>query len=495
MTRTSASARGQVLPLACIVFLTCALMMMASFSVANAVHERTRIQAAADAHAFTVATLEARGFNTMAFMNRAIAGAMVAEMGIHAWRALARHNVNMYQAGMIAFFVIAAMEFAQCPKFQLQHCVHGFKALIIAFKYMKAYKSNKSALEGKDQQWKDAVKAYSELIKKINGDQKSILDRVKQEIGIASVTLNQMLQATAPKASINFMIHDYNKKGFACALEGSNFDDECEAPSWKSVGTVKSADERTKIMESAAMAARPKWQVGSLFERSASDTGYKGSNPIGIPVYNPDKMMDIQGKGSNSMYMFVGMANKSSVSNNRISASSGMGIGIATWQDGVGPLFVMDASPPSTQSEYEGVPCDGSGGCFINFRLATQGGETDYGQPATYGVITQDLRKMRARDEQPWEIDGSGTVKMPNGDGTFKYVPEGQGFGVAKGKAYFHQLDSWAAPPNLFDPFWRAKLHPFVRDELKEILQKAGDSYGYQVANNGQTAIEGVVSQ
>ena len=42
MTRTL-RARGQVLPLACVVLLVCALMMMASFSVANAVHERTRI--------------------------------------------------------------------------------------------------------------------------------------------------------------------------------------------------------------------------------------------------------------------------------------------------------------------------------------------------------------------------------------------------------------------------------------------------------------------
>ena len=98
---------------------------------------------------------------------------------------------------------------------------------------------------------------------------------------------------------------------------------------------------------------------------------------------------------------------------------------------------------------------------------ATEGGETDYGQPATYGVITQDLRKLRNGADRPWETGRLG-VKMPAGTGKWKYVPEGQGFGVAKAKAYFHQLDKWSAPPNLFDPFWRAKLHPFVRDELKE---------------------------
>ena len=128
-------------------------------------------QAAADAHAFTVATLEARGFNTMAFMNRAIAGAIVAEMGIHAWRALRLHNVNMYRAG---FYRLprGRGDGVRAVQVQLQHCLHGFQALRIAFQYSSEYNSKKSALEGKDQQWKEAVKEYSEMIKKINKDQK-----------------------------------------------------------------------------------------------------------------------------------------------------------------------------------------------------------------------------------------------------------------------------------------------------------------------------------
>ena len=490
MTRTLSPARGQVLPLACVVLLTCAVMMMASFSVANAVHERTRIQAAADAHAFTVATLEARGMNTVAFMNRAIAGAIVAEMGIHAWRALARHNVNMYYAGMEAFIFVGIIEIGKCPKFNFQHCVHAFQAWKIAADYYKTYKNKKSELEGKDQQWKDAVTAYSDLIKTINGDQKKILDKVKSEIGMSSVTLTQMLKKTAPQASVNMQVHDYNKKNFACALEGSSFDDECEAPSWKSVGTVSSAGDRTKVMESAAMAARTKWEVGSMFERSASDTGYRGSIPIGIPVYNPSKMMDIQSEG---MYLMIGMSNNASVDNNKIKAESGVGVVIVTWKHGFGVGYAESGEPPSSP-EYEGVPCDGSGGCFINFRLINQGGESDYGQPATYGVINQDLRTMRNGADRPWEINGTGEVKMPNGDGKFKYVPSGQGYGVAKGKTYFHQLDKWSAPPNLFDPFWRAKLHPFIREELKDVLGKVGDSNGQQIIGSGQTAVEGVVN-
>ncbi len=209
-----------------------------------------------------------------------------------------------------------------------------------------------------------------------------------------------------------------------------------------------------------------------------------------MPIYNPSKMMDIQSEGT---YMIAGLSNSTNAANNKVSAKSGMAFGFAQWKDGIGPLIVTEGSM-SSPSEYEGVPCDGSGGCFINFRLAEQGGETDWGQPATYGAIKQDLRLMRDGKDRPWELGGKGEVKMPGQEGKWKYVPEGQGYGVAKAKAYFHQLDNWSAPPNLFDPFWRAKLHPFIRDELKEVLQKVGDSNGQQIISSGQTAVEGVIN-
>ncbi|MGV3621855.1 MAG: hypothetical protein ACO1OB_13610, partial [Archangium sp.] len=158
---------------------------------------------------------------------------------------------------------------------------------------------------------------------------------------------------------------------------------------------------------------------------------------------------------------------------------------------GVGVGVVASGRPPSTTSDYKGVPCDGSEGCFINFRLAEEGGETDWGQPATYGAVTQNLRKMRNGQQGPWEIDNKGEVQMPGTTSKFKYVPDGEGYAVAKGKAYFHQLGSWAAPPNLFDPFWRAKLHPFIREEMKDVLKEAGDTNGEQMLG-GQTPVEGV---
>ncbi|PZR08890.1 MAG: hypothetical protein DI536_23660 [Archangium gephyra] len=466
-------------------------MMMASFSLANAVHERTRIQAAADSVAFTTATIEARAFNTVAFMNRAIAGAMVAEMGIHAWHSLAKHNVNMYQAGAMAFVIVGITELAQCPKFNIPHCIHAFQAWRIAAKYTREYRSKKSDLQGKEQKFKDAVTKYSEAIKKTYDAQKETLKNAKDAIDGPGMLVKNIAQITAPKAQI--LKVDMNAKGFACAVEGSDFDDECEVGGWKQKGTVKSVDERIKVMESAAMAVRNQWEKGTILERSASADGYRGQNPIGMPVLNPSNMMDIQ--GNEGTYMELGAPNSASVSNNSISSQSGAGFVLVTWKHGVGVGVVASGRPPSTSNEYKGIPCDGNDGCFINFRLAEEGGETDWGQPATYGAVKQGLRKMGAKSADgkggPWELGEKGEVKMPGTDAKFKYVPNGDGYAVAKGKAYFHQLGSWAAPPNLFDPFWRAKLHPFVREEMKEALKAAGDPNGPDMLT-GQTPVEGV---
>lgn len=494
--------RGQVLVMACLTFLLLAISMMASFSISHAVHERVRLQIAADAHAFTVATLEARGFNTIGYMNRAIAGGIVAELGLHAWYAIAKRDVSMYNAGFIAFLQVAAMEFAQCPKFQIQHCIHGIKALKIAFKYNKEKRSKQSDLQSKNQDWKEAVKGFSDMIKEVYKDEKELLDKVKSEIGDMSPTLMSIGNKTAPKATSKGM-KKYNVSGLACAVEGSSFDDECKPASWKKAGSVSSASNRTKVMEEAANAARPKFEVGRQAHRGLSGTGYKtvpvipamgGTEmpDIPIPVMNPDKMMDIQGNKGTYMELGFGAQNVE-VKNNRISSSVPRHIVMVQWEDGMGMWYTDGAS---IQGDYEGVPCNGGGGCFINYRMgpATTGtdDDSDYGQPATYGAYTQDLRTLGKGGKGAWEIEGKGEVKMPGGTGTWKYVPNNDGFAVAKGKTYFHQLGAWDVPPNLFDPMWRAKLQPFIRKEFEEILRTAGDQQGANLAGESGTSVEGV---
>ncbi len=509
---TNRSPRGQVLALACLTFLLLALTLMASFSVSHAVHERIRIQAAADAQAFSIATLEARGFNTIAYMNRAIAAGIVAELALHAWRAIASRDASMYQAGFFSFLMVAAMEFAKCPKFQIQHCIHGIQALRIAFKYNSKYRNAKNDVESKDSKWRDAVKGYSDMIKAIYKDEKDILDKLKGEIAGGSM-LSSLKAVSAPKASQKDF-EKFNVTNLACAVEGSSFDDKCEALPWKKTVGVLAANERTLVMESAAKAARLPFEIGRGQSRSLSASGYHSTDAIddSIPAQmgfipslllapmdidisnNPQNMMDVQSEGSYKEISFL--AEKVDVNNNKITSSEPISIVVVEWKDGNG-IWITKGSVPSS-SEYEGVPCNGSGGCFINFRTAGKSNppddDTDYGQPATYGGMSVDLRVLsKGGGKGAWEIDGKGEVQMVGAKKKFKYVPGQDAYAVAKGKTYFHQLgqDGWKAPPNLFDPFWRAKLHPFLRKELSEALSEAGDSPGQQVIDSAGTSVEG----
>jgi hypothetical protein len=70
-SRRRRSERGQVLPLAAIGLLATVLAVLATVNLSEAVHRKIRLQATADAAAYTAAAMEARTFNYIAFLNRA----------------------------------------------------------------------------------------------------------------------------------------------------------------------------------------------------------------------------------------------------------------------------------------------------------------------------------------------------------------------------------------------------------------------------------------
>jgi hypothetical protein len=295
------------------------------------------------------------------------------------------------------------------------------------------------------------------MIKKVHEDQKGILDKVKSAIN-GGLVLQRIQSKSAPNALME-RFDEFNKAGLACAVEGSNFDSDCQAGSmsWKKTVGVLGAGERTKIMESAAKAARNPLEIGRMGSRSLSQDRFHSSDPLtdalmpSSPISimlnpldtdvsnNPKNMMEIQGNEGSYREMSI-------LAQNLASASQ----------------------PPDD--------------------------DTDYGQPATYGGMSQDLRTIKGGGKGAWEIDDKGEVQMPGTNKKMKYVPSNRAYAVAKGKTYFHQLGSngWQVAPNMFDPFWRAKLHPFLRKELAETLNKIGDSKGQEVINQSQTSVEGV---
>lgn len=496
--------RGQVLVLACLSMLMIGLMLMLSFNVTQAIHEKVRIQATADAQALSTATLEARALNTMAFMNRSIAGAMVAEMAIHAWWTIAESEVGMLSGGNIAMLQVAGVESGMCSPYQPQHCKDAAEAAKIAMKYQQKNQSYKGKLNGLKGSFQSAVSGLQGMMKSLYADQKKVLNNTKNEIAVTSQTFRNLKSLSAPRAQY-LDVNGMNVSEFACALEGSDFDGQCQGQSWKSAGQKSSDGQRGMIMESAAMAARPKFEIGNAYWRQLGHGDFNAGGasapamdmPMPKALNDPREPKNIQSEGT---FKVTGMTMpktwaKSNKVGAEISPQAPSMVNI-TWRHGSGVGIVGDPGPQRKKesgSPYVGLPCGGDN-CFINFRANTNS-NGDFGQPATYGALRQDLRLQLNGQRGPWEVnkDGSGTIKIKlqrNRETRLVLVPQGQAYAVAKGKTYFHQLGSWQTPPNMFDPFWRAKLQSFQKDELRSLLSRIGDTQGANIIGSGG-AIEG----
>jgi hypothetical protein len=107
-----------------------------------------------------------------------------------------------------------------------------------------------------------------------------------------------------------------------------------------------------------------------------------------------------------------------------------------------------------------------------------------YGQPAVYGYAKHKLEVNEAGGLQPWTITASGKTKPDlhklhgaieelnmNGGST----DAGEATAISKALVYYHRPGYWKEPPNLFNPFWRVKLHPFGGTEASKVAIAAGD--------------------
>jgi hypothetical protein len=261
--------------------------------------------------------------------------------------------------------------------------------------------------------------------------------------------------------------------------------------------------ERSKSMQNTANAARGLFNTKGGGGAMLGHEDFKGQSPFS--VRNPPKMMDIQGSGTyqatyvpGAFQSRVGDSEFSKDSNNselalNVGSATGGGVVNVQWRHGRGAWF-LGSSVFSSQGggEHRGAVGDDHPefktiaqiqreATFISFNGHTNpAAENDWGQPNAYGAVTQDLRLLQKGGRGAFEVakNGSGTINIRIGQEQRKItlVPANTGVAVGKAKAYFHQLGAdWKLPPNGFDPFWRAKLHPFRRDELRQVLSLGGD--------------------
>jgi hypothetical protein len=501
----TAQSRGQVMVLGAVALMVMALMLMASFSVSNAIHEKIRIQSHADAEAYSVAVFEARALNVTTHYNRAIAATLVAQMSLHSWMAIATANVAQLEGEMISLFMIAADEASQgCYPYVFTHCICMFTALANAAAVYMELLDWVDKLQGHDDEFNDAVKAFKEMADSLHASQNKVLDRMWNEFDTGTTMLSTLKEKNAAASAYAGNMPKMNRSSFACALEGSSHDDDCEAKDRPKADT----EDRSKVMQNAANAARPNFDTRSSGPDISHQNWDMGSGDVptdqlwngewklltetttaGVAKGKDAPSAGDEGNDVGAQMPMLGGANKVSNYLHAKPATGFFSADIFSDTNG-GEHKSTFALNDNDHSEFKGVqledPCQESN-CFVNFRANTNA-DQDYGQPTVYGAVSQSLRKYHLKnqagfaDHPGWEINNDGQVKVKLVQGedpaVINYVARHDGYAVAKAKVYFHQLGNWAAPPNFFDPFWRAKLHFFNRSEMEAVLKDIGDEDG-----------------
>jgi len=591
--KVKARKRGQVMVLGCVTMLLLALSLMMSFSVANAVHERIRLQSHADAMAFSMAVVEARTMNYIAYSNRAIAASFVSMTTTHVYAAILGSSVELMSGMRMAALIATAIEFIVFLASLLEgdpdnHRQHWVDLLQITVKYHIATEKYKTIFQNSEGRFSNAVESFVRLAGDIHASQ---LDMVGSTASMIQNTpkesnpLNGMGTDNAPCATNQTnKVGALNRGEFACAMEGSPLDTFTEAhrrPENENNCPAPSGEpHRRQIMSNVVNASRPPFldsshglflrlspikgafdlvaggalkeveatlkdiqkqlEVGQIISSEFSNeikdiikslggvvdesgdliqaikdaisnlSELLSLNIIPEDVFNndsgkflqelmveiPDPMFvlgvgpyRVRGELTNKQCKDATFSSKGDMS----CASTNPTFFMYLYKDMPGFGFanavsIASADNGNPNTKYKGLlnnsPCLQGGNCFINFRL--DNADKNLGQPAVYSYITQPLEAWTKSDgscsqtRQAWELNATGTVRIQHGErgeGRLMLKANRDGAAMSKALVYFHRMDDWRFPPNLFDPYWRAKLHPFAsKAELERVENSAGYS-------------------
>ncbi|MCY1081012.1 hypothetical protein [Archangium lansingense] len=498
--------RGQALVLAALSLLLLGLMVALSFGISHSLRNKTRLQQHSDAMAYSMAVVEARSLNYFAVSNRAIAASFVAMNSLHAYMAASTVTSSMLTQGKDNFVAIAVIELVLClpcpwTGSACKHCKDAAEAYKISKKFDKKRKEFDKEIKNVDQRFDQAVRALDMMIDSIHMSQQTVFTQTANLLRSGTANdMGKIKQANAKEAStLSSAVGGLNATEFSCVIDGM----PCVG-SGKPGNSARTA--RAKVMTEVANATRPEWPAT------------RGKNPILYlhPQFMKDLMNGIQGSGISVVTGHEGTAktiNNAStgeVEGGQTSNNEGKVVGAdehgrltSTWRHGIwtgryeASIFSgknanghnpSSAHTSGKHDKFEGVyskdlmACAAGGNCFMKFR-ADPDPSHDFGQPHVYSYVTM---KMRTGDvkKAPWELNSNSEVKFThgkNGTGKISMAPD-QGAAISNALVYYHRLGDWQEQPNMFNPFWRAKLHPFTSTQASAVLSAAGNTDAAQIA-------------
>lgn len=501
--------RGQALILGVVTLLVLALVVFITFNVTVSVQQKIRVQNYADSKAFSMAVVEARALNHFAYTNRAIASSYVGMANVHAYMSEAAMLVDLKMSAATIMSAIAAEEtdqcFCCCTPFGcapccFTHCIHAFEAGINAAGLTIDWISGKMGQKVRqlDQPAQQLMRALDAHVTALNGSQLAVRAGVTASLmsgslgtlkkdnmqGADNVTNDETAVSVFNAAQWNNIFYtntQLKRRIMAETVNASRQDFAWNRKGSPAIQRVLFNQLNTLVKASLWMGPQGDWNV-----IETPDTGFSAGGRTGFTDGN------FPGEAGGMAFMARDAPAQSTQGQTVNSYDWGMLEG--SWRDGAsaGPLPAFSAMGPgellSGQTnrhradlgilDFFNRPHSGSQHSspqlqldrFTEFNIGTS---APYNQPAVFAAVSTDSRVneygIRGRGTYEVAKDGTGTIHFngtgsQNGELTLSNNQRTKAF--AKALVYYHRIGDWSDYPNLFNPYWRAKLHPLTDTDL-----------------------------
>lgn len=515
-------SRGQAMILGVVTLLILALVVFLTINVTVSVQQKIRLQNYADAKAFSLAVVEARALNHFAYTNRAIASSYVGMANVHAYMSEAAMLVDLKASAATVMGQIAAREkklcYCCCTPFGCApccfiHCMHAIEAGINAAGLTVDYISGKMGqkvrqLDGPARNLMSALDAHVTML---NGSQLAVRAGVTATLTsgkLGSLKDDNMQKAsskTTDESSVNalntskwnsvfYSKDDLKRRIMAETVNATRQDFAWNRKNSPAVQRVLFSDLNSLVKASIWSGPDGDWTITQV-----PDTGIAAGGRTGFTDGN------FPGQFGGTVVMARDAPASSTQGRTLNSYDWGMLRG--SWRDGSGSssLPIMAAAGPgellSGQSARHRADLGigdffnrpHSGGShnspelkmerFMEFNIGTS---APYNQPVVYAAASTDGRVNEYGIRGPYEVakDGNGTITIKgvgSKDGVLTLTNNKPMHAFSKAMVYYHRIGDWSDYPNLFNPYWRAKLHPLSQNDMAAL--SAADSQAASVVS------------
>ena len=494
--------RGQAMILGVISLVVLALVVFMTMNVTVSVQQKIRLQNYADAKAFSLAVIEARSLNYFAYTNRAIASSYVSMANVHAYMSEATMLSDLRLSGAAIMGVIATQELPQCfcwPGIPCrpQHCLHSVEAGLNATGLTIDAFSGKVArkIQNVDRAAQSVMSALNAHIVVLHTSQQAVKLGVMAALGqgelgdlkadnmskAASVTSDPMTLGVHNVLKWNQAFESNTQKKRRIMAETVNASRQDFAWNRKGAPVIQNLlfAQVASLMKSESIWSGPNgtWLVEQGPGGFSGRTGVTASGTFpgqsgAIAPLTQDVAAKIEGK-SMSSYDYALLIGQWRHGGFTAPLPMLGPVGVALFSSGDGSnhkagMFALTGNPHSGSSHGSALSLER----FLEFNIENS---FPYNQPSVYATATTDSRVNEYGKRGPYEIakDGSGTVRFKNvgsQEGVLTLSNNEPTKAFSKAQVYYHRIGDWSDYPNIFNPYWRAKLHPMTTQELATTL-------------------------